>query len=757
MRLTILFCSLLFIAVSHSFGFEVDGIYYGVSNGTAAVSYPPQGAYSGIVNIPSTVTYNGQTYKVTLIGDLAFQNCTELSYVFLPESLEKIGSRAFEGCTKLVSLKIPEGTTTIESSAFRGCTGLQQINLPNSLKSLGSYSFENCYSLKSISIPEGVSTIYDGTFSSCSSLEKVTMGRVKVIGDYAFYFCHALSSIDFSSSLNRIGGQAFRACSSLNSVVVSDDCILEGGAFYDCSSLTSVTFLGNVFFENFLAGITVHTSVFDGCNRLSAVHISSLEQWCNINFPHKRCNPLCNGAYLYVDGEKIVDLVIPNTISTIPDFSFEGSAIKSVTFSENVSSIGTYAFSDCRSLETVIIKKGMTSIGDFAFSGCSLLDSVICYCLAPPTLNQWSLYQSNGAVLHVLPTLAEVYSKAQYYSSSFSKIVDDAIGVSVTYIAFDKSSYAVKTGAAGKVIATVYPEDASVKDLEWSNSNESVLYVDQKGQFVGLSIGEAVITATAKDRSGVQASAVVYVTEDGVNPNPNDDPNPLPKCDAPSISYENGKLYLSSKTEGAICYYSTSAASLSAKDFRQYEQDSDLSNTLKVTVSAYATAKGYVKSDISTVLIDMPVGAYITQVETVYVDVPYEVIEYDTVLVPTNQVIPAPTIVVNNGKAEIISGLENAAIYYTIDGTEPIVQERILYSGSISVSGDCTIRAIAVLQSEEASKEIVDGVWNRISEEATLRYYRADGIETKSLAPGINIVESLTPDGTIHVRKKYMK
>ncbi|MBR2265149.1 MAG: leucine-rich repeat domain-containing protein, partial [Paludibacteraceae bacterium] len=125
---------------------QVDGIWYKFNNGnlTAEVTY--QGAdytsysnrYSGEVVIPSSVTYNAQTYTVTSIGTSAFDACTGLTSVTIPNSVTSIGSWAFYDCSSLTSVIIGNSVTSIGGSAFSGCSGLTSVTIPNSVTSIGS-------------------------------------------------------------------------------------------------------------------------------------------------------------------------------------------------------------------------------------------------------------------------------------------------------------------------------------------------------------------------------------------------------------------------------------------------------------------------------------------------------------------------------------------------------------------------------------------------------------------------------------------
>ena len=132
--------------------FEVDGIYYSywsLDEKTVSVSYRGTSSddyneYSGNVVIPSTVIYNGTTYRVTSIGGYAFQDCTGLTSIEIPSSVTSIGGHAFQDCTGLTSIEIPSSVTYIDWYAFFGCTGLTNIEIPNSVTSIYISAFAKC-------------------------------------------------------------------------------------------------------------------------------------------------------------------------------------------------------------------------------------------------------------------------------------------------------------------------------------------------------------------------------------------------------------------------------------------------------------------------------------------------------------------------------------------------------------------------------------------------------------------------------------
>ena len=133
--------------------------------------------------------------------------------------------------------------------------------------------------------------------------------------------------------------------------------------------------LKNITIPNSIKGI--REDAFYGCSNLSAVYISDLSAWCKIYFWDYKANPLCYAKNLYLNGEKVTDLVIPNDVTEIKYSAFRDcTGLTSVTIPNSVTSIGGSAFHGCTSLTSVTIPNSVTTIGRSAFSGCDGLTSI---------------------------------------------------------------------------------------------------------------------------------------------------------------------------------------------------------------------------------------------------------------------------------------------------------------------------------------------------------------------------------------------
>ena len=332
--------------------------------------------------------------SVTSIGSSAFYNCSSLTNITIPDSVTSIGSGAFYNCSGLTSVTIPDSMTSIGWSAFYNCSGLTSITIPSSVTSIGSYALSGCSGLTSITIPDSVTSIGEWAFSDCTGLTSITIpDSVTSIGEYVFYGCSGLTSVTIGNGVTSIGNYAFRGCSSLTSITIPDSVTSIGrAAFQYCRSLTSITIpdsvtsIGSYAFSECsgLTSITIPDSVtsiggfaFRGCSSLTSVYIDDLVSWCTISFTFSYTNPLSYGASLYLNGELITDLIIPDSVTSIGSSAFNGCrGLTSVTIPDSVTSIGSSAFEGCSSLTSVTIPDSVTSIGSSAFEGCSSLTSV---------------------------------------------------------------------------------------------------------------------------------------------------------------------------------------------------------------------------------------------------------------------------------------------------------------------------------------------------------------------------------------------
>ena len=133
---------------------------------------------NGPVTIPETI--NGM--PVISIGPAAFNECTNLTSVTIPDSVSSIGASAFWLCSSLTSVTIPTGVTSVGNNVFSFCSSLTNVALPSGVTNIGNYAFAFCSSLTGIMIPNSVTSIGSNAFSFCSSLTGVYFNGVVTTG-----------------------------------------------------------------------------------------------------------------------------------------------------------------------------------------------------------------------------------------------------------------------------------------------------------------------------------------------------------------------------------------------------------------------------------------------------------------------------------------------------------------------------------------------------------------------------------------------
>ncbi|MFQ9029773.1 MAG: leucine-rich repeat protein [Oscillospiraceae bacterium] len=138
---------------------------------------------------------------ITYVGTWAFYDCSEMTSVSLPTTLETMGADVFMYCTGLTSVTIPDGVTFISGDFFRGCTSLKSVTLPDSLRETGGCTFMYCTSLTSVRLPATLLSISWQMFKDCKSLTSLTIPRSVVdVKQDAFSGCTALKNVTYTGT-----------------------------------------------------------------------------------------------------------------------------------------------------------------------------------------------------------------------------------------------------------------------------------------------------------------------------------------------------------------------------------------------------------------------------------------------------------------------------------------------------------------------------------------------------------------------------
>ena len=307
---------------------------------------------------------------VESIGESAFNECTGLTNITIPDSVTSIGNFAFCECTSLTRIIIPDSVTSIGNFAFCECTSLTRIIIPDSVTSIGNFAFSYCTSLTSITISNSVTSIGKYAFKYCSNLTSITIpSSVISIREYAFECCSNLTSITIPSSVTSIGGDAFGSCESLTSINVdsnNEKYMSDNGVLYTKDKKTLIQYPSKKEGTEYLISQGVESigdHAFEGCENL-----------INITIPDSVTSI---GLCAFEGCSSLTNITIPNGVTSIMG-AFEGcSSLTNITIPNGVTSIGFCAFYNCTSLTSITIPNSVTSIGDYTFGKCDSL-SVLC-------------------------------------------------------------------------------------------------------------------------------------------------------------------------------------------------------------------------------------------------------------------------------------------------------------------------------------------------------------------------------------------
>lgn len=319
------------------------------------------------LTIPSTVTYNNVTLKVTTVE-----------------------SEAFSGDDYLKKVTLSDYTETIGSYAFYCCENISIVSLGKKLKIIGKEAFSHCGNsgtFKTVTFPSTLEIIRENAFLDCRSLATINFNdNLKTIEATAFWNCEALTSILLPGSLESIGESAFACCDGLKEVTFKDG--------------KGKTVIG--------------TKCFDNLKNLQF-----------LNFYGPGVAKISNSAFI---GCGIEWLVLPTSVEVIGEAAFSGNRLSKLILPEGLKTIERLAFCDqyYYGLSEITIPSTVTSIGNDAFDDCGELTKVTSLAVNPPAMgtNSFENWTTSHAKLYV-PSASVAKYKAAAIWKDFRYINDE--------------------------------------------------------------------------------------------------------------------------------------------------------------------------------------------------------------------------------------------------------------------------------------------------------------------------------------------
>ncbi|MGM9815748.1 MAG: leucine-rich repeat protein [Lepagella sp.] len=384
----------------------VEGLNYELDP-TLKTATVVAGTYTGDIVIPETITVEEEIYDVKRIGDAAFKQQT-ITSVVIPNSVDSIKTAAFQSCRQLTTLNMGTGVKYCGNGAFAVCTALKNLNITDLSAWCGIEFYDynanpanlaksiilNDETITDLVIPDDVEEIKDFAFYNVNNLQSITLGSgVKKIGNNVFYYCYNVPSLTIPANVKEIGTGAFTSMRGITEMTIEEGLETIGtDAFKGCQGLTSITFpaslrkIGATAFAScgalnevsFTAGVdTIAQDAFSLSTRIAKVNIPSLEEWCKINFASIKANPVNVSKCLYINGEELTSIELPEGMEKVKDYTFYNlPSVTSISLPESLTEIGKASFQLCAGVETITIPESVTRIGASAFQSCSALTSI---------------------------------------------------------------------------------------------------------------------------------------------------------------------------------------------------------------------------------------------------------------------------------------------------------------------------------------------------------------------------------------------
>ncbi len=484
---------LLIAANCYSYDFEVDGLYYNITGNKAnptcevtknIIPNSNYSDYTGSITIPEFVTYQGMTFNVTSIGEMAFYY-SKITDISIPKSITKIERSAFKDCTKLIHFYNMENLIELGDYAFFGCGSLVSISIPN-VNTIPDYCFQYCSSLKEIVLDNTVN-IKTGAFNYCTKLSKITAPKLISIEDQnitidyttheggyyngAFYNC-AITEL-YLPNLERMGENSFGYCKNLERV--------------DLPKLKTFYVFSNYYNRNGSS-----CGAFIDCENLKSVNLPLVEDLWNGTF--KNCTSL-------------ETIELPNLKyiwKQTSDYSgaFQGCTnLKKIELNENIKNIPSKTFANCVNLKEIYVYNPIPPIVETnAFTNISVLE---CNVYVP--YKKGELYASTdgwSSFWNIIEMESNIKAESVSIVTSINNVVTDVSGSSIIKcIGCDPFTLS----------ANVLPEDTRNKDVQWSSSVPSVATIDADGMVNIHDLGETIITVSTIDGSEKSTSCTLKV------------------------------------------------------------------------------------------------------------------------------------------------------------------------------------------------------------------------------------------------------
>ena len=351
---------------------EETGEYLPVIEIGTSVNSGTNNAFGGIYNnravyneFLTSVTF-AENRKPTTISNSAFQYCTALTSITIPESVTTIGNNAFSNCTGLESINV--SSAIIGQGAFSICKMLTEVTITESVTIIAQNMFQGCASLIEITIPGSVTSIGTNAFNGCTSLIKVILNEgLETISQYAFG--GKITDITIPASVTSIGMQSVNGINNITVASGNPIYVVHDGVLYNKEEGKIIAVPASI-----SGHITIPEGITMIIDNVSNPGFKDRKGLTSVTIPS---SVTTIGFNAFGGCTGLTSLDIPEGVTTIGPYAFQGSGLVSVNIPGSVTTIDYNAFDGCKSLSNVTLEEGLTSLSMSMFKGCSSLESII--------------------------------------------------------------------------------------------------------------------------------------------------------------------------------------------------------------------------------------------------------------------------------------------------------------------------------------------------------------------------------------------
>ncbi|WP_037271124.1 leucine-rich repeat protein [Ruminococcus flavefaciens] len=398
----------------------------------------------------SKLTFTTFPASYTSIGAYAFQNCLGIKKLVVPATVTTLGTQMFNGCTALTDLTLPYAATKNSCALTSGaldqhCSvadlflsqdwswdnsdmefipsyNLEKITITGG-EIIPAYAFSHMTSVKEIDLSGTELTVIGKyAFNDCTALEKITLpDSLHTLGEYAFRNCTALPEITLNDGLDTISGRAFQNCEKITSMIIPDTITVLGTQIFNgCTKLEELQlpYAGTLKSCTFSDGeVNQHCSVADlfltqdwswpndgmdfsnyairkititGGDKIPSYAFSHMQTLEEIDLSNTSINTI--GDYAFWNCSKLAEIKIPDTVTSIGNYSYYGTPITKLPDNGHIKTVGSYAFAECQNFGDITIPKSYTSFGSYAFQNCKGIKKLV----IPPTVTSLGTQIFNG-------------------------------------------------------------------------------------------------------------------------------------------------------------------------------------------------------------------------------------------------------------------------------------------------------------------------------------------------------------------------